>query len=93
VAARVDGQPVPLELGRSIPRKCQAVVAHVVIAMLAIGIPLAAPVLTHRALMTIRSDHAGSVAAGVVHSDARTRVATEARNQSSGPRIDPAARM
>jgi len=55
----------------SITRTCQAVVARVVIAVLAVAIPLAVPLLTHEALATISADHAGPLTARIVHQDRR----------------------
>jgi len=68
VPVRFDGLgDRPPELAASLTRTCQAVVARVMIAFLAVGIPLVAPVLTHRALATIDADHASRVTARVVH--------------------------
>jgi len=52
-------------------RTCQAVVVSVMIAMLAVAIPLAVPVLAHEALATITADDASHVTARVVHQGQR----------------------
>jgi len=67
-------------------RTCGAVVAHVMIAMLVVAIPLAAPVLSDRELAMIRADHDGRVTARVIHQEVRPRAGDASRDRGASPR-------
>lgn len=59
----------PHQRARATTRTCRAVVARLTLALLAIAITLAQPMLTHRALAMMRTDDATHGSASVVHHD------------------------